>query len=49
MKLHQLYTIINCDKILLMDDGKIVDEGTHSELLNSNEVYQNLCKTELIK
>ena len=46
---HRLSTIINCDKILLMDDGKIVDEGTHTELLNNNEVYQNLCKTELVK
>lgn len=46
---HRLSTIINCDKIMLMDDGKIVDEGTHLELLKSNEVYQNLCKTELVK
>ena len=46
---HRLSTIINCDKIMIMDDGKIVDEGTHLELLKSNEIYQNLCKTELVR
>ena len=46
---HRLSTIINCDKIMILDDGKIIDEGTHSELLNSNEMYKNLCRTELVK
>lgn len=44
---HRLSTIINCDEIMILDDGKINDSGTHKELLNNNEMYKKLCKTEL--
>jgi len=46
---HRLSTIINCDSIMILDEGKIVDKGTHNELLNTNSIYQKLCDTELIK
>ena len=42
---HRLNTIINSNKIIVMDSGKIVGKGTHIELLNSNEKYQNLYNT----
>ncbi|EKQ6889337.1 ATP-binding cassette domain-containing protein, partial [Salmonella enterica] len=31
---HNLHTIINADKIIVLDNGKIIDTGTHTHLLN---------------
>ncbi len=42
---HRLNTIVNANKIIVMDSGKIVGKGTHTELLNSNKKYQNLYNT----
>jgi len=42
---HRLNTIVNSNKIIVMDGGKIVGKGTHIELLNSNKKYQNLYNT----
>lgn len=39
---HRLSTVVNADKIVVLDQGKIVGEGTHDELLTSCEVYQRL-------
>ena len=39
---HRLSTIENADTILVMQKGKIVSRGSHSELLESSEVYQRL-------
>lgn len=39
---HRLSTIINADIIIVMDDGKIVERGTHAELLKKNGAYAAL-------
>lgn len=39
---HRLSTIQKMDKIIVLDAGKIVEEGTHTELLNKNGFYANL-------
>jgi subfamily B ATP-binding cassette protein MsbA len=39
---HRLSTIENADRILSMQDGRIVEEGTHSELIQRNGVYARL-------
>ena len=39
---HRLSTIKNCNKILLMKDGKIIEEGTHNELMNRQGEYYEL-------
>ena len=44
---HRISTIINCDRIMLIEDGKITDEGTHNELLKNNKTYKKLCETEI--
>lgn len=39
---HRLSTIQNADKIVVMDDGKIIEQGTHQSLLEKKGVYSNL-------
>ena len=39
---HRLSTIVNVDKILVLKDGEIVEEGTHSELMSKKGYYANL-------
>ena len=39
---HRLSTIVNADLILVMKDGRIVEQGTHKELLALNKVYASL-------
>lgn len=43
---HRLSTIIDCDEIIVMEYGKIVERGTHQELMNKNGVYAHLIETK---
>lgn len=45
---HRLSTIINADIILVIDEGKIIEQGTHRELLTQKGVYYNLYKNQFI-
>ncbi|MCK5760851.1 MAG: ABC transporter ATP-binding protein [Candidatus Delongbacteria bacterium] len=44
---HRLTTIANVDKILVFDDGKIVEWGHHSELLEKKGIYHELWTTQM--
>lgn len=46
---HRLSTVINCDKIVVVDKGCIVDIGTHNELLSRCSKYKDLFKYESAK
>ncbi|MBP1839431.1 ABC transporter ATP-binding protein [Formosa algae] len=47
---HRLATIIKADKIIVMDAGEIVEQGTHSELLKTeNGYYKNLYEVQFMK
>ena len=44
---HRLSTVIDSDRIILIDNGHVVGEGTHKELLKNNEFYKQLYSKEL--
>ncbi len=39
---HRLSTVVNSDKIIVLDEGRIVEEGNHTELLNNNGMYAHM-------
>ena len=43
---HRLSTIRDCDEIIVMDQGKILQRGRHEELINQEGFYQQLMKSE---
>jgi subfamily B ATP-binding cassette protein MsbA len=43
---HRLSTVINADKIIVMDQGKILDMGRHDELIVRCELYKRLCELQ---
>lgn len=44
---HRLSTIKNCNKIIVIDDGKVSGIGTHNELYKNNGIYKSLYEKEL--
>ncbi len=44
---HRLSTIIRANKIFVVNQGKIIDMGTHSDLLQSSNIYKNLYSKQL--
>ncbi|MGC4071956.1 MAG: ABC transporter ATP-binding protein [Nibricoccus sp.] len=43
---QRITSVLHADKILVLDDGQIVGEGTHSELLDSNAVYREIYESQ---
>jgi len=39
---HRLSTVLHADKIVVLDEGRVVGVGKHEELLTSNPIYQRL-------
>ena len=44
---HRLATVQHADRIIALDNGKIVDEGRHEELLVSSSLYRELAEKQL--
>jgi ATP-binding cassette subfamily B protein len=44
---HRLATVINADRILVIDEGQLVEEGTHASLINAGGVYAKLAEPQL--
>lgn len=43
---HRLSTVIHADKIVVLEKGKIVESGSHTALLENNELYSRLCSQQ---
>lgn len=46
---HRLSTVLAADKIIVLKDGSIVEQGEHNELLLLNGVYKELYETQFRK
>ena len=44
---QRIGTIMNADRIIVLDDGKVVGQGTHHELLDNCEVYRQIAESQL--
>lgn len=45
---HRLSTIVDADTIFIVDQGQVVDQGTHQELMKNSKIYQSLYEREEI-
>ncbi|MDA3936755.1 MAG: ATP-binding cassette domain-containing protein, partial [Actinomycetota bacterium] len=45
---HRLATVIEADQLLVIDEGRIVERGTHAELMGDGRVYQKLFESQLL-
>jgi ATP-binding cassette subfamily B protein len=43
---HRLATVLSCDRILVMDHGRIVEQGTHASLVATNGLYARLARLQ---
>ena len=44
---QRISTVLNCDQILVLDEGKLVANGTHNELLETCEIYRSIAVSQL--
>ena len=43
---QRINSIADCSRIIVLDQGRIDAVGTHSELLESNEIYREICQSQ---
>jgi ATP-binding cassette, subfamily B, bacterial len=43
---HRLATVLSCDRILVMEQGRIVEQGTHASLVAANGLYARLARLQ---
>jgi len=46
---HRISTIQNADKIIVIDEGEVIEKGTHSELLENRKLYYSLFQKQLLE
>ena len=45
---HRMASVVHADRIIVLDAGRVVDIGSHAELLGRCEVYDRLTRTQLV-
>ncbi len=45
---HRITTLMKADKIIVLDKGKIVEQGTHEDLRNSGGIYQRIYESQTL-
>ena len=45
---HRLSTIANADRVVVLDRGRVVEQGTHNELMGTENVYHRLVASQQI-
>jgi len=46
---HRLKTVMGADKILVFSEGKVIEEGTHEQLMEKHGMYENLVKKQTLE
>ncbi|WP_285008005.1 ABC transporter ATP-binding protein [Pedobacter faecalis] len=46
---HRISTLKNADKILVLDDGRLIEQGTHEELVHQNGAYAEMYQNQLLE
>ena len=46
---HRISTVREADQIVVLDDGQIVERGSHAELVARNGVYAEMCRTQMLE
>ena len=43
---HRLSTIQNADKIIVLEEGAIIEKGNHKDLINKSKYYKKICELQ---
>jgi len=46
---HRVSSAKNADKIIILDDGEIIQQGSHNQLINQNGYYKELYEQQLLE
>ncbi|ETP73232.1 ABC-type bacteriocin/antibiotic exporter [Lachnospiraceae bacterium JC7] len=46
---HRLSTVKNCDRIIVLDEGRIVEDGTYEELMEKNGIFADLFRRQMVE